>query len=63
MDMTLMVIQPLACENAIPFDPLLTMRSTRQLVAIHGNGSRLFSRLPLESHLRLIATGWDHGAP
>ena len=40
----------------------LTMRSTPQLVATHGNGFGLFLRLPRRSDLPLIATGCNHGA-
>ncbi len=35
----------------------LTMRSSPQLVATHGNGFGLFLPLPREPDLRLIATG------
>jgi hypothetical protein len=44
-------------------DPLLTMRSFRQLVATHGNGYGLFRPLRRSVDLRLIATGCNHGAP
>jgi hypothetical protein len=44
-------------------DPLLTMRSSRQRVATHGDGFGLFLRLPRRSDLRLVATGCNYGAP
>jgi hypothetical protein len=59
------VISPSARDLAADrtVDPLLTMRSFRQLVATHGNGFGLFLRLPRLSDLRLIATYCNHGAP
>jgi hypothetical protein len=43
--------------------PLLTMRSSRQLVATDGNGFALFPPLRGSGDLRLIATGCHRGAP
>jgi hypothetical protein len=43
-------------------DPLLTMRSFRQLIATHGNGFGLSRPLRRSVDLRLIATGCNDGA-
>ncbi len=44
-------------------DALLTMEGRRQLVAVGGNGFRLFSRIRRLADLPLIATGCNPGAP
>src|SRR5438874_13645833 len=44
-------------------DALLTMELLRQPVATHGNGFRLFWRVPGRSDSPPIATGCNHGAP
>jgi hypothetical protein len=41
----------------------LTMALSRQRVATHGNGSRLFEPLSRRSHLRPVAIGCDCSAP
>jgi hypothetical protein len=42
---------------------LFTMYFSRQRVATHGNGLRLFSRSLAPWHLPPFATGCNHGAP
>lgn len=43
--------------------PLLTMYFSRQPVATHGNGFRLFLRFWWQRDLRPVATDCNHGAP
>ena len=44
-------------------DPLLTMRSLRQLVATQGNGFRISSRFVWPSGVGTVATGCNRWAP
>jgi hypothetical protein len=65
-----MTIDPLLCREGTSrkrwqptADALLTMELLRQVLAMHGNGFRLFSPFLPVSDLPLVATGRNHGAP